>query len=415
MKLITRLVALFALVTVVALGTLTFGRQDASAQIPTTDLLMIKTGPATTSPGGTITYTLSVGVSTGPAEQIRIIDTLPTNTTLVSFTQVSGPAFVLGVPAPAPGTVTASRAGFMNVFETAIFELVVTVNAGVTCGQNVVNSATVSTTSTAFIETNLTNNTSNVTTAVVCVAPTITKSFTPASIQAGAQSLLTIVINNPNTFTLTNVSFTDSLPAGVTIVAGAPVTNGGTAFGICGTGGAGGGGTLTAAGSSISLTGNTRTAGSSCAIGLMVTSTVPGTYPNVTSVVTSAEAPPGGPASATLVVTALPATPTPVPTATPTPTPVPFVQPVIPQVFQHIPQGIFYGDRRTPTPVVRPATGPVITAPSTGQGTMPVVRPPSTGDAGLQHGRSAWTYAPLIVIAGAFAAGAGVFYRRATR
>jgi hypothetical protein len=84
------------------------------------------------------------------------------------------------------------------------------------------------------------------------------------------------------------------------------------------------------------------------------------------------------PANTTLCPTPIPNTPVP-PTVTPTLVP-PAVLPVIPQVFQHVPQGIFNGSRNnTPTPV-RPAAA--VVAPS-GPATMPVLRPPSTGDAGL--------------------------------
>jgi hypothetical protein len=92
------------------------------------------------------------------------------------------------------------------------------------------------------------------------------------------------------------------------------------------------------------------------------------------------------PVNTALCPTPIPNTPVP-PTVTPTQVP-PAVVPVVPQVFQHVPQGIFNGSRNnTPTPV-----RPVGTAGSTGIGTagpaMPVVRPPSTGDAGLLTLRS---------------------------
>jgi len=60
------------------------------------------------------------------------------------------------------------------------------------------------------------------------------------------------------------------------------------------------------------------------------------------------------------------------------------VKPVIPQVFQNVPQGIFNGTRNnTPTPV-RPAAAAVAPASSAPIGAMPQLRPPSTGDAGLR-------------------------------
>ena len=69
------------------------------------------------------------------------------------------------------------------------------------------------------------------------------------------------------------------------------------------------------------------------------------------------------PANAALCpATPIPPAPSPIPSPIPPP---PVI--VIPQVFQHVPQGIFNGSRNnTPTPV-RPASL-AITAPSTGQG-----------------------------------------------
>jgi hypothetical protein len=91
------------------------------------------------------------------------------------------------------------------------------------------------------------------------------------------------------------------------------------------------------------------------------------------------------PANTALCPTPIPNTPVPsTPTPTPTLVPVVVAPPVIPQVFQHVPQGIFNGSRNnTPTPV-----RPVAAAPAAPVTAMPVLRPPSTGDAGLLTLRS---------------------------
>jgi len=193
---------------------------------------------------------------------------------------------------------------------------------------------------------------------------------------------LTITLTNPNPAgafsTLTGIAFTDNFAAqGLVITTGS----------VTGTPACGGVITANAGTSVISATGITLAAGATCQITVEVRATVVGTQVNQTGAVSSTENTAGGTASATLQVTALPLTPTVTPTATATATPVlVFVPPVIPQVFQHIPQGIFTNPRpNTPTPVVRAAVAPIVVDPA-----GPVVlRPPSTGDAGLPRALTA--------------------------
>jgi len=130
----------------------------------------------------------------------------------------------------------------------------------------------------------------------------INKTFSPISIVAGGTSLLRVTIFNPNPFQLTSASWTDNLPAGITIV--------GVTANTCG-------GTVTAAAGSttISLSGGTVPAQSgstpgSCTVSVNVTSTTAGTRINTIPV--GALSSTGGgtsisntsPASATLNVTA---------------------------------------------------------------------------------------------------------------
>jgi hypothetical protein len=76
------------------------------------------------------------------------------------------------------------------------------------------------------------------------------------------------------------------------------------------------------------------------------------------------------------------------PTAVPTVAPLAPVQIGIPQVFQHVPQGIFNGTRNnTPVPArpveVGTAGSTGVGLPPTGAAAIPLLRPPSTGDAGI--------------------------------
>ena len=141
-----------------------------------------------------------------------------------------------------------------------------------------------------------------------------------------------------------------------------------------------------------------------------MTSAVAGTYVNPSFTVTTTEGVSSSSTPQTLLVTLLP-TPvanTPVSTATPTPVIV-FVPPVIPQVFQHVPQGIFTNPHpNTPTPVIRAVVAPVIDP------VVPVLRPPSTGDAGLKTERDL-TFVSLIAFAGVLSIVAGVAWRLRAR
>ena len=123
------------------------------------------------------------------------------------------------------------------------------------------------------------------------VAPTATMSFAPAGIQPNGVSTLTITIANSNASALTGVAFTDTLPANLVVATpnGLANTCGGTATATGGTG-------------SVSLTGGTVAANSSCSVGVNVTAAFTGTYLNSSGPVTSNEAPAGSPANATLAV-----------------------------------------------------------------------------------------------------------------
>ncbi|MFZ5698708.1 MAG: beta strand repeat-containing protein [Pseudomonadota bacterium] len=129
--------------------------------------------------------------------------------------------------------------------------------------------------------------------------PAIAKSFSVSPIQNGGNSVLSIVVSNPNTATtLTGVAFTDTYPANLLnrtpSLAAISCTAGST--GTL-TGGADGGNTL-------GLSGGSLLAGGSCTLSVEVTSSVNGTYNNSTGTVTSttAGATTGNSASASLVV-----------------------------------------------------------------------------------------------------------------
>jgi hypothetical protein len=98
-----------------------------------------------------------------------------------------------------------------------------------------------------------------------------------------------VTITNPNAFTVSGISFSDTYPAGlVPDVVGAYTCGPGSAL-FTGTGWA--------------FSGVTLGAGASCSVPMLMHATITGPITNTTSLVTGTGVPPGGPASATLNVT----------------------------------------------------------------------------------------------------------------
>ena len=117
---------------------------------------------------------------------------------------------------------------------------------------------------------------------------TMSKTFNPSTVAVGgtATTTMTVTITNPNGFTVSGISFSDTYPAGlVPDQVGAYTCNAGTAV-FTGTG--------------WSLSNVTLGAGSSCNVPVLMHATIVGPITNTTSQVTGTGVPPGGPASATL-------------------------------------------------------------------------------------------------------------------
>jgi uncharacterized repeat protein (TIGR01451 family) len=124
---------------------------------------------------------------------------------------------------------------------------------------------------------------------------TITKSFSPSTVEVGGTSIMTVTVTNPNGTPLTSVQFSDTMPAGLALV----TQTGGT----CSTLATGGGMfSINPGAGTFSSTSNVLAPAQSCNITVRVRGTSPGLITNTTSTVTSTEAGPGGPASADIQV-----------------------------------------------------------------------------------------------------------------
>lgn len=124
----------------------------------------------------------------------------------------------------------------------------------------------------------------------------ITKSFDPAVVALNGTSIATITVTNPNAAVpLTNVQFSDTMPAGIDLI----TQTGGT----CSTLATGGGMfTINPGTESFSSTSAVLAGGQSCTITVSVRGVAFGVHLNTTSQVTADNAPPGVAASATLTV-----------------------------------------------------------------------------------------------------------------
>ena len=123
--------------------------------------------------------------------------------------------------------------------------------------------------------------------------PTLAKSFTPSTVAVNDRTTLAFTITNPNQSTaLTGLSFTDTLPLGLRVASFPNASN------SCG-------GTFSAAAgaTSLSLTGGSVAAGTSCTLRVDLIALSTGTKNNATSAIHSTEGGNGNSASASLVVT----------------------------------------------------------------------------------------------------------------
>jgi len=236
--------------------------------------------PSTILPGGTSNVVLTFNnPNATPLTGVAVTDSLPAGVTAI------GGSIATSCPPAAVTTFTPTAVSFSGG----------TLPAGTcTFSFNVTAAATgayVNTTSTVTSVEAVPSGTATATLTVALLAPTITKSFTPSTILAGGTSKVVLTINNPNVSGLTNVSVTDTFPAGVTAVSGSIAES-------CVVG------TTFFSPASVSFSNVTFAAGATCIFSFDVTAPASGNYVNTTSTVTSVEAPPGTPASATLIVNA---------------------------------------------------------------------------------------------------------------
>ena len=200
----------------------------ANTVVNTADLAVAKSDtPDPVAAGSNINYTLTL-TNNGPASASTVVlsDNTPANTTFVSMTQVSGPAFTLSAPAAGgTGLVTASAAT-LAAGGSAVFTLVLHVNAATPNGSTITNTASVSTTTTDPVPG---NNSATATTTVNAAADlSLTKTDSPDPVTAGTNITYALTLTNNGPADAQSVSLTDAVPANTTFVS--MVQNSGPAF-----------------------------------------------------------------------------------------------------------------------------------------------------------------------------------------
>jgi hypothetical protein len=243
--------------------------------------------PTTIEVGGTSTLTIIVS-----AAQLEVAvdftDNLPAGLVVATPNGVSLKCIEGGITVKAdPGSSTISTPGITNV-----------IGGGGNCTTRVNVTANAIGPKSNSVTVKSLDGDGNTATATLTVnpasPPTISKAFSPSSIEAGGSTRLSFSVVNPNAHgPLFRVRFIDTLPSGLVI----STPNG--LMGSCGNGAI----TATAGSGSVELSPTTLAAAASCTFSVNVTATSTGVKNNSVTV-TSSSAGTGNTATATLTVAA---------------------------------------------------------------------------------------------------------------
>jgi hypothetical protein len=216
--------------------------------------------PATINAGGgsTLSITLSNADATAASLTAPLTDTLPSGVVIAgSASTTCGGTLTTGT-----STVTLTGGSI-----PANGSCTVTVPVSAASGGNYINSLAA-----GALQTSNGNNAApavaTLTVLPVIIALMLTKSFSPATIEAGGVSTLTITLSNPNnTIAHVTAPLTDYLPSGVVVANNASNTCGGTV-------------TAHTGGWMVMLTGGSIPANGSCTVTVNVTTEFEGSYFN---------------------------------------------------------------------------------------------------------------------------------------
>jgi uncharacterized repeat protein (TIGR01451 family) len=189
--------------------------------VTTADLSILKTAAAAVTAGANLSYVITA-TNNGPSDAASVVltDVIPPNTTFVSESQTSGPAFLCTNPAVGSGGTVSCAIGNLPSGATATFNLVVTV-ASTTAAGPLSNTATVSA---ATTDPNPANNSSTFTTTVAVAVSdlSISKTAGAGPFGTGNPVAYTIAVANAGPDAATGIVVTDVLPAGTTFSSATP-------------------------------------------------------------------------------------------------------------------------------------------------------------------------------------------------
>lgn len=226
-----------------------------------------------------LTFTVSNPAGNADLTGIAFTDALPSGL-VVATPNGSSTTCATGTVSAIAGSSSVSLTGGALTAGTSC-TISVNVN-GATAGSKT-NSVTVSSTNGGL------GNTSAA--ALVVVAPpTLTKVFGATTVDINGLVPLTFMLSNPNAVSLTGVNFSDTLPAGLAVSATSGLPNGNC------------GGTLSAAGNLIMLSGVNLAASGTCTFSVNVTGVTAGPQVNITSAIGSVEGGTGLTATAAIAV-----------------------------------------------------------------------------------------------------------------
>jgi len=181
---------------------------------PVVDVQVVKTGPASATPGGTaITYNLAIS-NTGPsvATNVSVTDDMPAGVTIQSITLNGTVVTNTGTGGDVAFVIPTLLVGTGNTQNAIITVLVGPATTG-----SLSNTATVSATG----DSTPGNNSSTITTTLNPVADvTVTKTVNTASTTPGGTLTYTLVVSNAGVSTAAGVTLVDVLPTGLTFTSG---------------------------------------------------------------------------------------------------------------------------------------------------------------------------------------------------
>lgn len=184
------------------------------------DLSVTNSGaPAVVVAGNNIAYTQGV-TNNGPMAAVNAVfsETIPANTTFFSIDTSLAPGWTCSVPGVGGTGIISCTNPLVANGASAIFTMVVKVNAGTTVQTQITD---VDSVTSGTSDPNLANNTASVTTIVGTATSAnlaVTNTATPNPVQAGNNISYTQVVTDNGPAAAANVSFTETLPANTTFV-----------------------------------------------------------------------------------------------------------------------------------------------------------------------------------------------------